>query len=106
LSAAQRDFSRLAGWLGAHTDLGGACRITGVGQPKTVFSADTVMLTVDPGASAPIELAFPGLAGFVAAGTGIRAAMLLFLLAPIAVLLLSNPREGETHRGGYRGRSP
>ncbi len=42
-----RDLSRLCDWLSTNAGLGENCRVTGQGQPKTGFSADTLILSVE-----------------------------------------------------------
>jgi aminoglycoside phosphotransferase (APT) family kinase protein len=44
-----QDLSGLEAWLGSPAGLGQPCRIVGCKKPKTGFSADTLLLTVDVG---------------------------------------------------------
>lgn len=46
MAQTQRDLSRLGAWLSTRTQLGAGCDIVSVGQPKTGFSADTLLLSV------------------------------------------------------------
>lgn len=46
MAQTRRDLSRLDAWLSSHTQLGANCHIVSIGQPKTGFSADTLLLSV------------------------------------------------------------
>ncbi|MDB5687179.1 MAG: hypothetical protein JWR77_1768, partial [Rhizorhabdus sp.] len=74
----KRDLSRLEAWLAA--DVGPGCRIVAVGQPKTGFSADTMMLTVQLAAGAAREIVVriehPGRAVFLDASIERQARMM------------------------------
>lgn len=77
---AGRDLTRLEAWLAADALFGAGCRIVAVGQPKTGFSADTMMLTVQP-AQGPareivVRVEHPGRAVFLNATIARQARMM------------------------------
>lgn len=68
-----QDVSRLQAWLGAES------RITGVAQPKTGFSADTMFLTLEDGRDLVVRIEHPDRAVFLDATIGRQARMMRLL---------------------------
>lgn len=88
-----RDLSRLCGWLSAEAGLGANCRIAGQGQPKTGFSADTLILAIESDggpAEVVVRIEHPGRSIFLDSSIARQARMMRGLAAhavPVPALL-------------------